>query len=44
MKKEISEKTDAALAAGIIHSEFLKNKIKTQKDQGIGWKSQLGMA
>jgi acetyl-CoA/propionyl-CoA carboxylase len=41
--KEISEKTDAALAAGIIHSEFLKNKIKTQNDQGIGWKSQLGM-
>ncbi len=43
MSKEILEKTDAALAAGIIHSEFLKNKIKTQKDHGIGWKSQLGM-
>jgi acetyl-CoA/propionyl-CoA carboxylase len=41
--KEISEKTDAALAAGIIHSEFLKNKVKTQKDHGIGWKTQLGM-
>jgi acetyl-CoA/propionyl-CoA carboxylase len=43
ISKEISEKTDAALAAGLIHSEFLKNKIKTQKDHGIGWKSQLGM-
>ena len=43
MSKEVSEKTDAALAAGIIHSEFLKNKIKTQKDHGVGWKSQPGM-
>ena len=43
MKEEILQKTDASLAAGIIHSEFLKNKIKTQKDQSIGWKTQLGM-
>ncbi len=43
MAKEISEKTDPALAAGIIHSEFLKNRIKPQKDQGIGWKTQLSM-
>ena len=43
MAKEISEKTDSALAAGIIHLEFLKNRIKPQKDQGIGWKTQLDM-
>ncbi len=43
IRREISEKTDAALAAGIIHSEFLKNKIKTQHDHGISWKTQLGM-
>jgi len=43
MIKEVLDKTDAALAAGIIHSEFLKNKIKTQHDHGIGWKTQLGM-
>jgi acetyl-CoA/propionyl-CoA carboxylase len=39
IKKEILQKTDAVLAAGIIHSEFLKNRIKPQKDQGLRWKT-----
>ncbi len=44
VKKEILRKSDEALAAAIIHSEFLKNRIKSKKDHGIRWKAQLDRA
>ena len=41
LKKEASQKANAGLAATLIHSEFLKNKIKSRKDHSIRWKTQL---
>lgn len=41
LKKEATKKATAALAATLIHSEFLKNKIKSHKGQNIRWKTQL---
>jgi acetyl-CoA/propionyl-CoA carboxylase len=41
IKKGILTKTDAALAAAIIHSEFLKSRVKPHTGSGIRWKSQL---
>lgn len=40
INKEVLKKTDAALAAAIIHSEFLKSRVKPHTGS-IRWKSQL---
>jgi len=41
LKKEASQKGDAAVAATLVHSEFLKNRIRPNKEQSIVWKTQL---
>lgn len=41
LKKEASQKSDAALAATLIHSEYLKNEIRSHKEQSLRWKAQL---
>ncbi len=41
LKEEASQKSDAGLAATLIHSEFLKNKIQPQKERSVRWKTQL---
>ena len=41
MKKEASQKSEAALAATLIHSEFLKNRIKSHKEHTVRWKTQV---
>ena len=41
LKKEASQKGDAAVAATLVHSEFLKNRIRPNKEQSIAWKTQL---
>lgn len=41
LKKEASTKSEAALAATLIHSEFLKNRIKSHKEHNVRWKAQL---
>ena len=41
LKKEASQKSDAALAATLIHSEYLKNKTRSHKEQSLRWKTQL---
>jgi acetyl-CoA/propionyl-CoA carboxylase len=43
-KKEVLNKADAALAAAIIHSEFLKSRVTSHTGSGIRWKSQLDEA
>lgn len=44
IKKEVLEKTDVALAAAIMHSEFLKSRVKPHSGGNIRWKSQLDKA
>lgn len=41
LKTEASQKSEAALAATLIHSEFLKNKIKPRKEHSVRWKTQV---
>jgi len=41
IKKEVLNKADASLAAAIIHSEFLKSRVKPHTGSSIRWKSQL---
>jgi acetyl-CoA/propionyl-CoA carboxylase len=41
LKKEASQKSDIALAATLMHSEYLKNKIRPNKEQSLRWKTQL---
>jgi len=41
LKKEVSRKSEPALAATLIHSEFLKNKIRPRKEQSLHWKEKL---
>ena len=41
LKTEASQKSEAALAATLVHSEFLKNKIKPHKEHSIRWKTQV---
>ncbi|HXX06354.1 MAG TPA: acetyl-CoA carboxylase biotin carboxylase subunit [Candidatus Bathyarchaeia archaeon] len=41
IKKEAFQKSDAALAATLIHSEYLKNKIRQHKEHSLRWKAQL---
>lgn len=44
IKKDVLNKSEAALAAAIIHSEFLKSKTKPNRSSSIRWKSQLDVA
>ena len=44
IKKDALSKSDAALAAVIIHSEFLKSMTKQYRTSSIHWKSQLDVA
>ncbi len=44
IKKDAISKSDAALAAAIIHSEFLKSMTKQYRTSSIRWKSQLDVA
>ncbi len=41
LKKEASQKSDAALAATLMHSEFLKSRVRAHKEQNLRWKAQL---
>jgi acetyl-CoA/propionyl-CoA carboxylase len=41
IKKEVLNKTDVALAAAIIHSEFLKSRVMLHMGSSIRWKGQL---
>lgn len=41
LKKEASHKADVGLAATLVHSEFLKNRIRPSKAQSLRWKMQL---
>lgn len=41
LKKEASQKSDAALAATLVHSEFLKSRVKAHKEQHLRWKAQV---
>ncbi|MBI3842232.1 MAG: acetyl-CoA carboxylase biotin carboxylase subunit, partial [Thaumarchaeota archaeon] len=44
IKKDALSKSDAALAAAIIHSEFLKSMTKQYRTSSMRWKSQLDVA
>ncbi len=44
IKKETSRKTDAALAAAVIYSEFLKSRVKPPPGHSMHWKTQLDSA
>ena len=41
LKKDTLSKSDAALAATVIHSEYLKSRVKPNPSQNISWKTQL---
>ena len=41
LKKEKEEKSDAALAAAIIHSEYFKNRVQNNSDTSATWKNKL---
>ncbi|MGI0009337.1 MAG: acetyl-CoA carboxylase biotin carboxylase subunit, partial [Nitrosopumilaceae archaeon] len=44
IKKEVLNKTDVALVAAIIHSEFLKSRVKLHTGISMRWKGQLDKA
>src|SRR5574338_95093 len=44
LKTEALQKSEAALAATLVHSEFIKNKIKPHKEHSIRWKTQVDKA
>jgi len=44
LKKEILSKSDVALAAAVIHSEYLKSRVKSSPGQNIRWKAQMDRA
>ncbi|MFQ6025413.1 MAG: acetyl/propionyl/methylcrotonyl-CoA carboxylase subunit alpha [Nitrosopumilaceae archaeon] len=41
LKKDALGKSDVALAAAVIHSEYLKSRVKSNPSQNISWKTQL---
>ena len=41
LKKEKENKTDAALAAAIIHSEYFKSRIQNTTTHNSHWKDKL---
>lgn len=41
LKNDALSKSDAALAAAIIHSEYLKSRVKPNPSQSVKWKTQL---
>lgn len=42
LKSEKIEKSDAALAAAIVHSEYFKSKVQNSTDNNSTWKNKLG--
>ena len=40
-KKEKEDKSDAALAAAIIHSEYLKSRVQNNNGRSSNWKNKL---
>ena len=41
LKKEKNEKSEAALAAAIIHSEYFKSRIQNRASNNSNWKNKL---
>ncbi|MDB4348558.1 acetyl-CoA carboxylase biotin carboxylase subunit [bacterium] len=41
LKKEKENKTDAALAAAIIHSEYFKSQVQNNSNNSANWKNKL---
>ena len=41
LKKEKEEKSEAALAAAIIHSEYFKNRVQSNATNNANWKNKL---
>ena len=41
LKKEKENKTDAALAAAIIHSEYFKSQVQNNSNNSTNWKNKL---
>jgi acetyl-CoA/propionyl-CoA carboxylase len=41
LKKEKEEKSEAALAAAIIHSEYFKSRIQNRSSNNSNWKNKL---
>lgn len=41
LKKEASQKSDVGLAAMLVHSEFLKTRVRAHKEHGLRWKAQV---
>ena len=41
LKKEKEEKSEAALAAAIIHSEYFKSRVQNDKRSSASWKNKL---
>ena len=41
LKKEKEEKSEAALAAAIIHSEYFKSRVQNSVGNNSNWKSKL---
>jgi acetyl-CoA/propionyl-CoA carboxylase len=42
LKKEKEDKSEAALAAAIIHSEYFKNRVQNNSTSSATWKNKLG--
>ena len=41
LKKEKEDKSEAALAAAIIHSEYFKSRVQNNENSSATWKSKL---
>ena len=41
LKKEKDEKSEAALAAAIIHSEYFKSRVQNNANSNSNWKNKL---
>ena len=41
LKKEKENKTEAALAAAIIHSEYFKSQVQSNSNNSANWKNKL---
>ena len=43
LKKEKEDKSEAALAAAIIHSEYFKSRVQNNENSSATWKNQTGL-
>ncbi len=41
LKKEKEDKSEAALAAAIIHSEYFKSRVQNDNSSSATWKNKL---